>query len=98
MSHLISSFLQKYNSKAKLKMKQKFFGQSRQSWIITLAHPAATQTNCFNGCSPDSEIAKKFSGGKTKCAYLVKYGIAPYFYEKMLSVLSKPETLFFCVF
>ena len=26
--------------------------------------------------------------------YLVKYGLAPYFYEKMLSVLSKPETLF----
>lgn len=48
----------------------------------------------FQRMFPDSEIAKKLSCGKTKCAYLVKYGLAPYFYEKMLSVLPKPETLF----
>lgn len=33
-------------------------GQSRQSWIITLAHPAATQTNCFNGCSQTLKLLK----------------------------------------
>ena len=30
----------------------------------------------FQWMFPDSEIAKKFSCGKTKCAYLVKYGLA----------------------
>lgn len=32
--------------------------RSRKSWIITLAHPAATQTNCFNGCSQALKLLK----------------------------------------
>lgn len=41
-----------------LSVKQKLFGQSRKSWIITLAHPATTQTNCFNGCSQALKLLK----------------------------------------
>ena len=35
----------------------------------------------------DSEVAKAFSCDKTKCSYLVNYGIAPYFIE-LLSTQS----------
>ena len=43
----------------------------------------------FNSCQnkndlfcdlfPDSNIAKIFACGKTKCSYIVTYGLAPYF-------------------
>ena len=32
----------------------------------------------FSEMFPDSEIAKQFRCGERKCAYLCKYGIAPY--------------------
>ena len=39
----------------------------------------------------DSDIAKKFSCGKTKCGYLIKFGLAPYFHQIVLSELSDPK-------
>jgi hypothetical protein len=32
---------------------------------------------------PDSEIAKKFTCGEKKCAYLACYGLAPHFSDLM---------------
>ena len=37
---------------------------------------------------PDSNIAKNFSCGKTKCSYLISFGISPYFKELLDSTLG----------
>ena len=52
----------------------------------------------YNSCSSkselcsamfsDSDIAEKFSMGKTKCAYYVTHGIAPYFKRKFIESLQ----------
>ena len=41
----------------------------------------------------DSQIAKKFALSETKCAYLVNYGMAPY-YKKTLVELTKRSPYF----
>ena len=38
----------------------------------------------FRTMFPDSAIAQKFSCSSTKLAYLVTFGIAPYFTEKLV--------------
>ena len=38
----------------------------------------------FKKMFPDSEIASKFACGKTKMNYLLCFGIAPFFKEKLL--------------
>ena len=40
---------------------------------------------------PDSGIANNFSCGKTKCGFIVKFGIAPYFVELLNSQLKDVE-------
>ena len=37
---------------------------------------------------PDSNIAKNFACGKTKCSYIVTYGLAPYFKSLLNDTLS----------
>ncbi len=37
---------------------------------------------------PDSSIATKFSCGETKCSYLLKYGLAPYFKQLLLDAVK----------
>ena len=37
---------------------------------------------------PDSQIAKRFACGSTKCSYLIKYGLAPYFMGDLKKKLS----------
>ena len=32
----------------------------------------------------DSQVAKKFALSKTKCAYLINYGMAPYYKETLV--------------
>ena len=39
----------------------------------------------FQTMFPDSSIAKQFRYGKTKCSYLIQYGLAPYFRQKVLN-------------
>ena len=39
--------------------------------------------------SPDSRIAADFTLSKTKCAYAVKYGIAPLLKENLWKVISE---------
>ena len=36
-------------------------------------------SDCFKEMFPDSKIANKFSFARTKCSYMITYGIAPYF-------------------
>jgi hypothetical protein len=43
---------------------------------------------------PDSQIAKQYSCGKTKCGYLIKFGLAPYFHKQIVSAVSKKECLY----
>ena len=40
---------------------------------------------------PDSQIAKKFSLGKTKCAYLISFGLAPYFKNLLLERVKNSQ-------
>ena len=37
---------------------------------------------------PDSNIAENFACGKTKCSYIVTYGLAPYFKSLLIDTLS----------
>ena len=40
---------------------------------------------------PDSEIAQKFKLGKTKCAYLFNYGMAPFVkYQLVKNIVASP--------
>ena len=42
---------------------------------------------------PDSQIAQKFACGQTKCSYLIRFGLAPYFEKEVLDMVTKPENL-----
>ena len=45
----------------------------------------------FQNMFPDSAIAKKFACSKTKVNYLICFGIAPYFKEKLLHKVKEAE-------
>ena len=47
--------------------------------------------NLFQSMFPDSGIAKKFTCGKTKMNYLICFGLAPYFREKLLQKIKDSE-------
>lgn len=40
---------------------------------------------------PDSAIAQNFQCGKTRCSYLIKFGLAPYFQGKLTETLNKSD-------
>ena len=42
---------------------------------------------------PDSQIAQKCACGQTKCSYLIRFGLAPYFEKEVLDMVTKPERL-----
>lgn len=42
----------------------------------------------FKKMFPDSTIARQFQCGKTKCSYLIRYGLAPYFHKQVLDAAS----------
>ena len=37
----------------------------------------------------DSKIAQSFACGRTKCMYIIKYGLAPYFKDLLLDTLKE---------
>ena len=41
----------------------------------------------FRAMFPDSGIAKTFTCGATKCAYLTCFGLAPYFHEQLVDMV-----------
>ena len=52
--------------------------------------------NIFEAMFPDSEIAHKFTLGRTKAAYTVVYGLAPYFQQALTNAVSKCEVYVAC--
>ena len=48
----------------------------------------------FKRLFPDSPMAAQFSCDKTKSAYLLKYGLAPYFKNELVSKLADDDCLF----
>ena len=52
----------------------------------------------YNSCSdftkiltkmrPDSDIATKISRGKTKCRYMILYGLAPYYQNELIRLIN----------
>ena len=42
----------------------------------------------FRKVFPDSEIASRFTCGETKCSYLLKFGVAPYFKQLLLDAVK----------
>lgn len=73
---------------------------------IIWALNVATKHMSFNSCTdinnifmemfPDSEIAKSFSCAPTKCSYLLCFGIAKYFKEKLNGRILKCEFFSLC--
>ena len=55
------------------------------------------KSELFNSMFPDSQVAKIFAYGKTKCKYLVRHGIAPYFKEVLTKSLMELEH-YVCLF
>ena len=48
----------------------------------------------FSHMFPDSAIAREFRCGKTKCAYLIRFGLAPYFKREVLSKVMDTGTVY----
>ena len=43
----------------------------------------------FRAMFPDSGIAKTFTCGATKCAYLTCFGLAPYYHEQLVDMVRR---------
>jgi len=43
---------------------------------------------------PDSEITKKFSCGSTKCSYIIRFGLAPFYKEELANKVHQAGTIF----
>ena len=48
--------------------------------------------DCFQEMFPDSKIANKFLLARTKCSYMITYGIAPYFASLLLEDIKLSES------
>ena len=69
-------------------------------WCLRSVYLHLSQ-NCCNGLNqtfplmfPDSEIAKKYQMGPDKLAYIVSYGIAPYFKDILMNQLKQSTVKF----
>ncbi|KAL1246701.1 hypothetical protein QQF64_034369 [Cirrhinus molitorella] len=51
-------------------------------------HSSEQTGQLFSAMFPDSEIAKSFSCGQTKCAYICAYGLAPHFKSRLTNKLK----------
>ena len=47
---------------------------------------------------PDSAIAQKFKSGRTKCSYLIQFGLAVFYKEDLASKMFQPGTIFVACF
>ena len=52
-------------------------------------------SDCFKKMFPDNQIAKKFSLARTKCSYMITYGIAPYFASLLLEDIKHSDNFQF---
>ena len=62
------------------------------------SNSSAGTDKLFAKTFPDSQIAKHFQCGKTKCSYLINFGFAPYFKEKLMKKLQVPGTKYLISF
>ena len=60
--------------------------------VHSSSNSSAGTDKLFAKMFPDSQIAKQFQCGKTKCSYLINFGLAPYFKEKLMKKLQVPGT------
>ena len=66
-------------------------------WALDVAmskysfNSSSNKNELFATMFPYIEVAKAFSWGKTKCSYLVNYGIAPYILELLNIQLMELE-------
>ena len=47
---------------------------------------------------PDSTIAQTFKSGRTKCSYLIQFGLAVFYKEDLASKMFQPGTIFVACF
>ena len=57
---------------------------------------AIDSSKLFVAMFPDSNIASKFSMGKTKLAYTVTHGLAPFFHQKLLNAINVSDAYVIC--
>lgn len=55
---------------------------------------SADTDKLFQVMFPDSQIARQFKCGATKCDYLIRFGLAPFFEKRLLDKLSQPGTVY----
>ena len=60
-----------------------------------LFNSSSNKSDLFTTMFPNSRIGKNFSCGKTKCGFIVKFKIAPYFVELLISQLKEYFAVFF---
>ena len=48
----------------------------------------------FQRMFPDSQIAADYASGKTKCSYLIKFGLVPYFHQKVVNIISNKTCIY----
>ena len=64
-------------------------------WVLEVVmcrysfNSCANKNHLFCSMFPDSRIAKECPCGRTKCSYIVNYGIAPYFLELLTDELKE---------
>lgn len=60
--------------------------------VHSSSNSSAGTDKLFAKMFPDSQIAKQFQRGKTKCSYISNFGLAPYFKGKLMKKLQVPGT------
>ena len=53
-------------------------------------------SDLFRLMFPTCAIAKNFSMGKTKCSYVINYGIAKYFFENLIEDVNACNDFVIC--
>ena len=80
-----------------------FAKESEIMWAIDVVlskhsfRSSVSKSELFSAMFHDSQIAKNFSCGKTKCTYILCFGVAPYFKELLCTTLSEVDH-FVCQF
>ena len=69
-------------------------------WAVKMVMSHYSANSCsntgdlFKQMFPDSRIAQNFNCGKTKCSYLMCFGLAPYFHDKLMSNLRQSGVVY----
>ena len=75
--------------------------QAEVRWALKVVMSRYSKSSCndvtelFKIMFPDSDIAKSFTCAKTKCRYMIVYGLAPYFQSCLFDDLKTVRTMLF---